>query len=120
MRFAVFSSRAQSPKKPSLQKSAPSQAKRFFIHAQPDNSKWTEQQHECLKALIPRVVACTAQLEELTVTIDPIVDMEKVQSVADLCSKIEDDFQDVKASVQRLLGKRLRRGHAGQGGEEKA
>ena len=87
------------------------QAKRYFILTLPENNRWCDQQNSSLKALIPKLVNVIKPLENMSESLHVTTDLDEIQGLVDNIKKTQDEFHDIKSSVNRLLGgKRTKRG----------
>ena len=78
------------------------QAKRVFVQTQPDRSKWCDAQHQCLKALIPKMIGL-AELDSVA-SAGSSMTFEAAQSLADKVDQLAAEATEIKAVVGRLLG----------------
>ena len=73
------------------------------MQTQPDRNKWRDAQHQCLKALISKMVDGLAELDSVA-SADSSVTFEAAQSLADKVDQLAAEATEIKAVVGRLLG----------------
>ena len=78
------------------------QAKRLYVQTQPDRNKWCDAQHQCLKALIPKMIGL-AELGSVA-SAESSMTFEAAQSLADKVDQLAAEATEIKAVVGRLLG----------------
>ena len=78
------------------------QAKRLFVQTQPDRNKWCDAQHQCLKALIPKMIGL-AELDSVA-SAESSMTLEAAQSLADKVDQLAPEATEIKTVVGRLLG----------------
>ena len=78
------------------------QAKRLFVQTQPDRNKWCDAQHQCLKALIPKMIGL-AELDSVA-SAESSMTFEAAQSLADKVDQLAAEATEIKTVVGRPLG----------------
>ena len=79
------------------------QAKRLFAQTRPDRNKWCDAQHQCLKALIPKMIDGLAELDSVA-SAESSMTFEAAQSLADKVDQLAAEATEIKTVVGRLLG----------------
>ena len=72
------------------------------MQTQPDRNKWCDAQHQCLKALIPKMIGL-AELDSVA-SAESSMTFEAAQSLADKVDQLAAEATEIKTVVGRLLG----------------